>query len=120
MPNSDSRTEPVGGDGEYKDACLGDVVHLGELEGDAEAAEEDGDVGAGAREGPSVHGHRGLLLSDGGELLERHRYTTQWLIGLAGTHRRRFRRARRPRVLASTGKKTRIFSLPFFVFLEDF
>lgn len=68
--------------------CLGDVVPLGELEGDAEAAEEDGDVGAGARKRPGVHGPRGLLLRDGGELLERRRDPPQRLVRLARPHRR--------------------------------
>lgn len=94
------------------EACLGDVVHLGEPEGDAEAAEEDGDVGAGAREGPGVHG---LLLGDGGEILERRRDPTQRLLRLARPHRR----SRSPTSLGcwQAGGRRRGFSFfppPFF------
>lgn len=68
-------------------ACLGDVVHLGELEGDAEAAEEDGDVGAGAGEGAHLHGRAGgLLLGHRLELLERRRDPPQRLVPVVRPH----------------------------------
>lgn len=52
-----------------KEIDLGDVLVLGELEGDAEAAEEDGDEGAGVAEGGEAE--LLLVLDDSGQLLER-------------------------------------------------
>ena len=71
-------------------ACLGYVVHLRKLEGDAEAAEEDGDVGAGTREVPCRHRGLLLLLGDGRELLERRADPPQRLVRLVGPHRHRW------------------------------
>jgi hypothetical protein len=67
-------------------ACLGDIVHLGKLDGDAEADKEDRDVGSGAPE-ISRHHCRGLLLCDGCQLLERGADSPQWLVRIVGAHR---------------------------------
>ena len=48
---------------------LGDVLELGEPEGDAEAAEEDGDEGAGVAEGGEAE-LAVAVLDDPGQLLE--------------------------------------------------
>lgn len=61
-----------------------DVVPLCELEGNAEAAEEDRDVRAGMRERPDVVASmpHGLMLRDGGKLLERRRDPPERLVCL--------------------------------------
>lgn len=63
---------------------LGDVVHLGELEGDAEAAEERGHEGAGAGERRDLDGGRpGVIPRRRRELLERLRDLPQRLVAVA-------------------------------------
>lgn len=72
---------------------LGDVVHLGELEGDAEAAEERGHEGAGVGERRDLDGGRPGVIPRRRrrELLERLRDLPQRLVAVAAAAELRHR-----------------------------